>query len=114
MDKHKADLVYCGGYYIFDGSTFSASGDVKVNYDVADVDNILEFNCIPFGSVMVRSAVIRAVGEFSVNEWYMWRKIYKKGFKMMKMHDRLFYYRMHKEQASAADYGFNIEVVKNG
>ena len=100
MKTHSdVDMIYADGYYLKNGN----ASDYNLN---GNPTNLLEWNCICVGSVMVKKEVFDKVGLFDTNlnrshDWDMWVRIFKAGFDIHHMNERCgIYYRIHDKQKS--------------
>ena len=100
MKTHSdVDMIYADGWYLHD--------DGITEYNLNDnPENLLNWNIVCVGSVMVRKKVFDEVSYFDTNldrshDWDMWIRVYKTGFKIQKMEERCgIYYRLHPGQKS--------------
>jgi len=98
IKNKEVDMVYSDGWYI------DEDGKIKGKYTlIDDPKNILKFNHISYLSVLIRKKVFDKVGYFDEKlnrsqDWDMWVRVYKAGFVIKKMKERLIYYRIHPKQ----------------
>jgi len=104
---HMIDLLFSQGYSVEDDLIKDYNVCVKDLWDQRDVSTFIDQNQIPILSVLVRKDALTKVNNFSeseniqnVEDYHLWLKLLIHGCKFKSIPDRLFYYRIHRQQAT--------------
>lgn len=94
--RRDVDLVYSALRII------DANGEVEGNVNYLKPPWMLPFENVVLAYFLFRRSVYDEVGDYHADMEYAedydyWIRAYKKGFKMMRLHDPLYYYRHHNE-----------------
>jgi len=104
---HMIDLLFSQGYGVEDDLIKDYNVCVKDLWDRRDVSTFIGQNQIPILSVLVRKDALTQVNNFSeseniqnVEDYHLWLKLLIHDCKFKSIPDRLFYYRIHQQQAT--------------
>lgn len=117
LNDNEVDLVYSAGFVFFNDISEPTNTYNTISETVSGdegVTKLLRQNFIPIPSVLVSKKALNEVGGFdtsleiqNVEDYHLWLKLMIKGFSFYGIPDRLFYYRQHESQVTAADpYAF--------
>ena len=117
LNDNKVNLVYSAGFVFFNDISEPTNTYNTISETVSGdegVKKLLRQNFIPIPSVLVTKNALNEVGGFdtsheiqNVEDYHLWLKLLIKGFSFYGIPDKLFYYRQHESQVTAADpYAF--------
>lgn len=108
-------LIFSNGYCLENEKVREYEVTQKETWDKEDIPLFIDFNRIPLSSVMIRRGVLINSGMFSedlkiqnAEDYELWMRLLYAGHKFCSIPDRLFYYRVHKDQSTFGHANLSI------
>ena len=107
LNNKNIDLIFSQGYILKDDELSNLNVHVKSVWNIQNIDEFIKHNQIPILSVLVKKQAIESVHYFNETEniqnaedYHLWLKLLLSNFTFKSIEDRLFYYRIHTNQAT--------------